>query len=424
MPNLNATTALHAVSATSIQAASNPAPNVRRTKGGSVSKVPVGHPDYRRSALDIPTRKSDVSQADFRSSVPAAANSNAIANFTAHRISLENLLRITTSAIVEANGPEEAKACIRALTAAGIQPSLHNYTAWMSVCVKHAKPDEAKKVLNEMHKKKLEVDAVAFNILISGYAHEHQVEAAKQTFERMVSEGISPTLSNYNSLMHAYAKTGRAAEAQQVFDTIPEHLRHDPVAFIVAFNTLILAYINAGQLDDASRVFSDTMKMGFEPNAVSYATLISGFADNSQWDQVDALIQSARDRKVFKAGLGFDNPTLMNFHENSVFTHPPHQDSHVRGISAGLAKALFRHHLLRDKISAQTRFVVGSHGANRLKDVTFELMQAIGMEPQEGTYRSGETNPGVLVAGHHDWPARKSIRLDPRAAEFVMPVSA
>ncbi|XP_077211689.1 tetratricopeptide repeat (TPR)-like superfamily protein [Tasmannia lanceolata] len=200
----------------------------------------------------------------------------------------------------------------------------------------------------------VERDVVTWNLLISGYVQDGQIERALYMCRRMRSETLrfdSVTLTSVfsacsdscdlelgkeghgysirnnlvsdlvvvSSIIDMYAKCERIDDARRVFDSATQgdlvmwntliaayaqfglsgealklfyqmQLEGVPPN-VVSWNSVILGFLRNGQVDEAKDMFSQMQSTGVQPNIVSWTTLISGLAQNGYEDEAILLFQ-------------------------------------------------------------------------------------------------------------------------------------
>lgn len=109
----------------------------------------------------------------------------------------------------------------------------------------------------------------------------------KKRLEKL-SEAGNP--DPHHQLLHDYSKWGRTEMAEEVFTLMKEEGRSE---FFTpqAFNTLLLAYCSAGQMDKASSLFKEMQDNEMEPDITTYSTLIIGYAKSNQEQKAVAVLQ-------------------------------------------------------------------------------------------------------------------------------------
>uniref|UniRef100_A0A1J3DBY2 Pentatricopeptide repeat-containing protein, chloroplastic n=1 Tax=Noccaea caerulescens TaxID=107243 RepID=A0A1J3DBY2_NOCCA len=88
----------------------------------------------------------------------------------------------------------------------------------------------------------------------------------------VVKSGFHDCVFVASSLADMYGKCGLLDDARKVFDEIPERN-------VVAWNALMVGYVQNGMNEEAIRLLSDMMKEGIEPTRVTVSTCLSASAN-------------------------------------------------------------------------------------------------------------------------------------------------
>lgn len=129
------------------------------------------------------------------------------------------------------------------------------------------------------------------------------IKAVEKCME-MYKEGLSPeqfqalALVSLTDAMHANSIVGRVQQAQLLFDMIG---KFKVTPDDVAYNTLMLAYVNGNDIEGAKNVFKQMKDNGIEPDTTSYGTLISYFASINDKYATWALYEEMRQKEVFRS---------------------------------------------------------------------------------------------------------------------------
>jgi pentatricopeptide repeat protein len=102
------------------------------------------------------------------------------------------------------------------------------------------------------------------------------VEKAVELFEKMIKDGIKPTLVTYNSMIHANGKEGKMEDAEAWFARMGKYGIKPNLYVFSVFNTMISGYTKFGSLEIAERWFARMVKAGIKPNAFVVDGLMEG----------------------------------------------------------------------------------------------------------------------------------------------------
>jgi pentatricopeptide repeat protein len=103
------------------------------------------------------------------------------------------------------------------------------------------------------------------NALVSLYARHALPDAARRVFEEMPS---APDVVSYNALVHAYVNAGRVGVAREVFEEM--HVRD-----ATSWGTVIAGCAKAGRLEEAVGLFDRMREEGFRPDSVALVAVLS-----------------------------------------------------------------------------------------------------------------------------------------------------
>jgi pentatricopeptide repeat protein len=145
-------------------------------------------------------------------------------------------------------------------------------TALVDMYAKWGDLAKAQEVLEELHIR----DVVCWSALIAGYCERGQDREALNTFERMQSEGISPTVLTFIRTLTSCGIMGAINKGRQIHKEIVDRglLEKD----IVLGNALVGMYVKCGELAIAHKVLEELPVR----NAISWSALISGYAEHDR----------------------------------------------------------------------------------------------------------------------------------------------
>ncbi|KAI3995220.1 hypothetical protein MKX01_032022 [Papaver californicum] len=107
------------------------------------------------------------------------------------------------------------------MRARGIAPSKVSYTTLMKAFASSGQPRLVQKVFDEMLKDpRVNVDQVAWNMLVEGYCKLGLVEEAKKTVQRMRENGFYPNVATYGSLANGIAVARKPGEALLLWNEV------------------------------------------------------------------------------------------------------------------------------------------------------------------------------------------------------------
>ncbi|KAG7538800.1 Pentatricopeptide repeat [Arabidopsis suecica] len=210
-----------------------------------------------------------------------------------------------SKAIGQLGDVEKGRYIAQIVVEVGMQSNIHVGTALIDMFAKCGCVTEAQSVF-ELNFSGC-VGNLPWNAMISGYTISRHGEEAMLLFLRMCQSNIKRDVYTYcsalnsiadmrsleyvkqvhgmiwksgresigvslcNALMDAYAKCGELDEMRKLFD-IWEESNH------ISWTTLVTAYSQSSEWEDALSVFSQMREMGFQPNQVTFSGVLASCA--------------------------------------------------------------------------------------------------------------------------------------------------
>jgi pentatricopeptide repeat protein len=124
--------------------------------------------------------------------------------------------------------------------------------------------------------------------MIKGFCKYQQLDNAFSVFRDMKSRGIKADEVLYNSLLDGCSKNGRIDLAFQLYD---EMMRENVRASTITYNSLIDACVRSNHINKAwevlSKIFSQSLIDGVQPDNFTYSTLIKGIRSEEQTSDLE-----------------------------------------------------------------------------------------------------------------------------------------
>ncbi|CAN8251990.1 unnamed protein product [Cochlearia groenlandica] len=129
--------------------------------------------------------------------------------------------------------------------------------------------EEAMLVFFRMCLNNIKRDIYTWCSILNSIADMRSLEYAKQVHGMVLkSSRESIGLSLSNALMDAYAKCGELKAMKKLFETIEE-------ANHISWTTLVTAYSQSSECEEALSVFSEMREMGFQPNQTTFSSVLA-----------------------------------------------------------------------------------------------------------------------------------------------------
>jgi len=162
----------------------------------------------------------------------------------------------------------------------GLVPSEQLYGQMIDVLVTNEHLDDALVLFEEMkstHQDHLSSQgfAVAYAMIIKGFAQRKECTRALQCYEDMKVHGTTVGLVVFNTLIDACSRVGDMDAAARLFRDMVDA---DCMPDLITYSTLIKGYCVRGELDQAMELFTCMRRKGIQPDAIVFNSLLDGCA--------------------------------------------------------------------------------------------------------------------------------------------------
>ncbi|KAL4591569.1 hypothetical protein LXL04_004538 [Taraxacum kok-saghyz] len=118
---------------------------------------------------------------------------------------------------------------------------------------------------------------VTWNSVITGLAKNGNMQSARSLFDKMPEKNEV----SWNCLISGYVKSGDLKNAEIMFNNMPL-----PIKSVVTSTSIISGYASIGDLKSARKIFDH---MGNKRNVVTWNAMISGYVNNTQFNEALSL---------------------------------------------------------------------------------------------------------------------------------------
>jgi len=182
----------------------------------------------------------------------------------------------------------------------GLVPSEQLYGQMIDVLVTNDCLDDALELFAEMkqrHQDHLTSQgfAVAYAMVIKGFAQRKECARALQCYEEMKQNGTLVGLVVFNTLIDACSRVGDMDSAARLFRDMVEA---DCIPDLITYSTLIKGYCVRGELDQAMELFACMRRKGIQPDAIVFNSLLDGCAKKQMPVLCEQVIQDMVDAGV------------------------------------------------------------------------------------------------------------------------------
>ncbi|XP_043699074.1 pentatricopeptide repeat-containing protein At3g29230-like [Telopea speciosissima] len=145
-------------------------------------------------------------------------------------------------------------------------------SSWNALIMGYSKSGEWHRALvlfNEMQLENVKPDPVTMAVIISVCGHIGALETATQIHDYVKNKGgVILNVHVFNALIDMYAKCGSVDKAHQIFCEMP-------FKDIVSYNSMIAGFANHGHAEDALKLFSELVRYGLQPDAVTFVGVLT-----------------------------------------------------------------------------------------------------------------------------------------------------
>ncbi|KAL7234389.1 hypothetical protein ACSBR1_017900 [Camellia fascicularis] len=170
---------------------------------------------------------------------------------------------------------------------------------WNSIitsCSQNGKPEEAIDLFCQMGIEGVKYDTVSISAALSACANVPALCYGKEIHGFMIRGVLTSDLFAESALIDMYAKCGNLDLARCVFETMKGKNE-------VSWNSIIAAYGNHGHLKESLDLFHEMMKEGFQPDHVTFLTIISACGHAGQVDEGKSYFESMTEEYGIEARL-------------------------------------------------------------------------------------------------------------------------
>jgi pentatricopeptide repeat protein len=324
------------------------------------------------------------------------SNTEIIRKYLSRRTQRDDVFRVTVALLQQPGSVEQSLVLLQNVKDAGIPLETIIYNAAISACEKGGRADVALELLREMQQAGIPPDTITYSAAISACEKGGRADDALALLREMQQAGIPPNTITYSAAISACEKGGRA--------------------------------------DDALALLREMQQAGIWPDIITYSAAISACQQANLHQKTQQLIDAAIEGGIYRKSVGYTKNTL-NFHTKAVYADPDKRsDGRDPCVPAPVALALLDYHAQAGRINHATKFIVGQHGDDRIKNVILtELRTRYGsyvVDPHNHGRIIPNLIPAAVVLATPQRPAGRSLvqgppksSLNPLAPEFVPTVA-
>ncbi|KAJ7552682.1 hypothetical protein O6H91_06G064500 [Diphasiastrum complanatum] len=147
---------------------------------------------------------------------------------------------------------------------------IRDAVSWNSLITgyaKHGRLEDILHLLEIMKEEDISPDGVTFTLVLQRCASLKAIEKGRQIHAAVLETGFDSDIFVATGLVDMYAKCGYLLDARKIFERMPKK-------DVILWSSIIAGYANAGQGEEALRLFQQMKLEGVRPDAVTYLHLI------------------------------------------------------------------------------------------------------------------------------------------------------
>ncbi|XP_022769076.1 pentatricopeptide repeat-containing protein At1g19720 [Durio zibethinus] len=169
--------------------------------------------------------------------------------------------------------------------------NLYTWSAMIGACSRESRWKEVVKLFFLMLKDGVLPDEFLFPKILQACANCGDVRTGRLLHSLVIRLGMVCFTRVSNSVLAVYAKCGNLSSARRFFENMDERDR-------VAWNSMILAYSQKGENDEAYRLFNGMWEDGISPCIITWNILINGYNQSGQCDVAMGLMKEMESSRI------------------------------------------------------------------------------------------------------------------------------
>ena len=183
--------------------------------------------------------------------------------------------------------------------------SVINWNVMIGGYVQHKRGKDAMQLFHQMRQEHVQADEITYLSILKACANPLSLKWGREVHVLIRRDGLESDIRVGTALVQMYAKCGSIEEARQAFDNLTNRnvvswtamggahpqsgsIGSTKVGDIVTWNVMIGAYAGSGRGVEAYDLYLKMKEEGFQPNAVTYMSLLSDCASTGalEWVKV------------------------------------------------------------------------------------------------------------------------------------------
>uniref|UniRef100_A0A7S3Z6F4 Pentacotripeptide-repeat region of PRORP domain-containing protein n=1 Tax=Lotharella globosa TaxID=91324 RepID=A0A7S3Z6F4_9EUKA len=149
-------------------------------------------------------------------------------------------------------------------------------------------------VMGDMERFSVQADAITFDSVINVQVRAGQWAMAKNKLREMQERGIQPNSLTFSNVVNACVSRGQWSATLRELERTRGKYRYN----FLAYNVLMAAYSNGGQLQEAFEIYAKMSEVDAPVNVVAYSAFLRACGRDSRWVDAMHLMQEMREKSV------------------------------------------------------------------------------------------------------------------------------
>lgn len=183
-------------------------------------------------------------------------------------------------------------------------PDVVTYNTLVDGLCREGKVSIAHNVVKGMSKKSLNLNpnVVTYTTLVRGYCMKQEVDDALAVYKEMISLGLKPNSITCNTLIKGLCEVQKYDIIKEIMSGAEGDLGFVPDA--CTFNTLVNAHCNAGNMEEALKVYESMSSFKVQPDSATYSILLWNLCQRGDYVKAEDLFDDLASKDILLRDTG------------------------------------------------------------------------------------------------------------------------
>lgn len=140
----------------------------------------------------------------------------------------------------------------------------------------------------------ISIGASAYGAMIKAYGQARDLKQVRGLWREMSVSQVKPTPITFGCVVEALVMNGAAREAWELVNQIWENELQRPLVNTVIYSTILKGFVNSNEPEQVMALYDEMRGRGIRPNTITYNTILNSFAQCSAMDKVSGLLEDMR----------------------------------------------------------------------------------------------------------------------------------